>query len=523
VRKFVAPALELIMLDKALRGGFDTEKALLWFGEMYAIAVAGDGHVGPDEVVLTVGGELGGGAALLRLATLHLLNQLLRDELKFGVHTYAVEGSYRIAASGENAARFMRLLASAPSAGGEYLSDKFNEFVKAARIEVRFDRYRIRLTERGRVAADLTLSEAGVIVKYNVYLRENKVELRFQSTDRSRVELAAILLRLAGVTAKVKREGVGDEWYVRATTDKLAAGHKELRDALANIVREAIARGWIDAGKAERWLKKLESGRVLREGWPKYEVGPADGALVVRYETTDPVSIEDEARRFRDMGLKEGEHLSVKMPEKDGEEGYVYIRRKGLEHAAWLSEHGSGRQRELAAEFVKYILERAEKAGEKVYEKAQKVVEEGKGRGSLRLTDVRGAEVKVGDRKHVVTVIGGEAEFEESQRGKKLLRIRIAAEVDGVRREYTITFSRHGDKNETTGYAVARADGPGGREADAERFSALIKALTGKEPRVCRMKDGTIIIKCYRKHLNGFKRFAELADAVEKWLEETRR
>jgi len=388
---------------------------------------------------------------------------------------------------------------------------------------VRFDRYRIRLTERGRVAADLTLSEAGVIVKYNVYLRENKVELRFQSTDRSRVELAAILLRLAGVTAKVKREGVGDEWYVRATTDKLAAGHKELRDALANIVREAIARGWIDAGKAERWLKKLESGRVLREGWPKYEVGPADGALVVRYETTDPVSIEDEARRFRDMGLKEGEHLSVKMPEKDGEEGYVYIRRKGLEHAAWLSEHGSGRQRELAAEFVKYILERAEKAGEKVYEKAQKVVEEGKGRGSLRLTDVRGAEVKVGDRKHVVTVIGGEAEFEESQRGKKLLRIRIAAEVDGVRREYTITFSRHGDKNETTGYAVARADGPGGREADAERFSALIKALTGKEPRVCRMKDGTIIIKCYRKHLNGFKRFAELADAVEKWLEETRR
>jgi hypothetical protein len=524
VRKFVAPALELVMLDKALRGGFDTEKALLLFGEMYATAVAGDGTVGPDEVVLTVGGELGGGAALLRLATLRLLNELLRDELKFGVHTYAVEGSYRIAASGENAARFMRLLAvSAPSAGGEYLSEKFNELVKEARIEVRFDRNSIRLTERGRVAADLTISEAGVIVKYNVYLRENKVELRFQSTDRSRVELAAILLRLAGVTAKVKREGVGDEWYVRATTDKLAAGRKELRDALANIVREAIARGWIDAGKAERWLKKLESGRVLREGWPKYEVGLTEGALVVRYETTDPVSIEDEARRFRDMGLKEGEHFSVKMPEKDGEEGYVYIRRKGLEHAAWLSEHGSGRQRELAAEFVKYILERAEKAGEEVYEKAQKVVEEGKGRGSLRLTDVRGAEVKVGDRKHVVTVIGGEAEFEESQRGKKLLRIRIAAEVDGVRREYTITFSRHGDKNETTGYAVARADAPGGRKADAERFSALIKALTGKEPRVYRMKDGTIIIKCYREHLNGFKRFAELADAVEKWLEETRR
>jgi hypothetical protein len=36
------------------------------------------------------------------------------------------------------------------------------------------------------------------------------------------------------------------------------------------------------------------------------------------------------------------------------------------------------------------------------------------------------------------------------------------------------------------------------------------------------MKDGTIIIKCYGGHLEGFKRFAELADAIKEWLEETR-
>jgi hypothetical protein len=77
VRKFVAPALELIMLDKALNNEFNREEALRIFGEMYATAVAGDGHVGPEDVGLTVGGELGGGAALLRLATLHLLNRLL--------------------------------------------------------------------------------------------------------------------------------------------------------------------------------------------------------------------------------------------------------------------------------------------------------------------------------------------------------------------------------------------------------------------------------------------------------------
>jgi hypothetical protein len=37
------------------------------------------------------------------------------------------------------------------------------------------------------------------------------------------------------------------------------------------------------------------------------------------------------------------------------------------------------------------------------------------------------------------------------------------------------------------------------------------------------MKDGTIKIACGRAHLEGFKRYTELADAIEKWLEETGR
>jgi hypothetical protein len=37
------------------------------------------------------------------------------------------------------------------------------------------------------------------------------------------------------------------------------------------------------------------------------------------------------------------------------------------------------------------------------------------------------------------------------------------------------------------------------------------------------MKDGKIMIECYERHLDGFKRYAELADIIEKWLEETRR
>jgi hypothetical protein len=136
VREFVAPALELIMLEKALdmmSKSKDEElkerirkETLLWFGEMYATAIAGDGSVRRRSVELAIGGELGGGATLLRLATLHLINQLLPNELKFGMRVYVKSGVYRIAAYGENAARFMRLLAdSAPLAGGGRLSPKF--------------------------------------------------------------------------------------------------------------------------------------------------------------------------------------------------------------------------------------------------------------------------------------------------------------------------------------------------------------------------------------------------------------
>jgi len=235
------------MLNKALKGEFNRERARLLSGELYATAVAGGGTVGPDRVALTVGGELGGGAALLRLAALHLLNQLLPNEFKFNARIYVARGIYRIAASGENAARFKRLLAvSAPSAGGEYLSDKFNEFVKETRVEVRVDNIRF---ESGYVAADLTISEVGAAVKYNLYLREADILLQFQSTDRSRVEPAVRLLKLAGVSAEVEKVGGRDEWRVRATTNVLAAGREEPR-SLEGLWRMA---GWTPAELRAGW------------------------------------------------------------------------------------------------------------------------------------------------------------------------------------------------------------------------------------------------------------------------------
>ena len=95
--------------------------------------------------------------------------------------------------------------------------------------------------------------------------------------------------------------------------------------------------------------------------------------------------------------------------------------------------------------------------------------------------------------------------------------------MDGVRSEFEITCGRYGRDNAALGRTYARADAPGGREADAERLSALIKALTGKEPGVYRTKDGKIMIVCYEGHLKGFMRYTELADAIAKWLKETGR
>jgi hypothetical protein len=52
---------------------------------------------------------------------------------------------------------------------------------------------------------------------------------------------------------------------------------------------------------------------------------------------------------------------------------------------------------------------------------------------------------------------------------------------------------------------------------------ALIKALTGREPTIIELGNGKIMIECGREHLDGFTRFVEFADAVERWLEETGR
>jgi hypothetical protein len=492
VRRFVAPALELIMLDKALRGEYSREKALPVFGEMYATALAGDGHVERRLIVLAVGGELGGGTALLRLATLHQLNQLLSDKLKFNARIYVERGRYYyIVSSGENAARFMRLLAvSAPSAGGEYLSDKFNEFVKEAKVEVRPGN--IRLTDGGNVAADLIVSEGGVAVKYNVYLSENAIELQFRSTDRGRIEPAARLLKLADVGAEIKRRGDGDGWYVVATTDALAAGREELRKALAEIVRKVAESGWVDAGKAERWLEKLEGGVVAWKG-KKFEMRLTRGALVVRFRSTSRESLEEVAREFKAMGLEEGVHFTVRW---GGERGFVSLLAEGVRRLKWVSTHGEGEQRLKAAEFLKFLEEKAKAKGAEVLRKLEELVEEGRSRGALRLAGLEKDGVKVLDVK-------------TEERDSKLY-VAIRAEIDVVEKEYKITFYREKDGKRYLRFYVRGEDA-------VTRAVKLIEVLTGERPQVTEMPNGWTRIRGFGGHVDAMARYEELRETIERW------
>jgi hypothetical protein len=512
-REVVGPALLLIQAERL---GVN-EETLRYFGAVISGAIGGDGYVSAArKKVGLASGERE--IALLWIAAFAAYD--IKTEVR------RPGRGFDVVASGGDAARLARLyfLYGSPLLEGDerFISHKLAEAVElgAEGLNIRWEG--LRQTKGGHVAADLIISERDATVKYNVYLRETDILLQFRSTDRSRVELAARLLKLVSIDAEVKKEGGRDVWHVIATTDKLAAGREELRKVLAEIVGAAVKDGGVDKKKAERWLKKLEKGRVLREGWPKYEIGlSGSGGLMIRFASPNPNGIELRAQQLEKMGLTRGDHFTVKMPEED-RDGYVYIRREGLAHAAWLSEYGSKKQRKLAAKFVNHILQRAKEAGEDVRKKAEEVVKEGKARGILKLEGFE-KEVEVGGKTHVVKVIGGGAEVEEGESGKLLLRIRITAEVSGVQREYTITYGRYGKINAAIGYATARGDTPDGREEDAERLSALIKALTGKEPRIYRKKNGQIEVKCSKGHLEGFMRYEELADAIKKWLKKTSR
>jgi hypothetical protein len=113
-------------------------------------------------------------------------------------------------------------------------------------------------------------------------------------------------LRLAGVSAEVKKGGGRDVWYVKPPPTSLRLG--------ARSSEKPSPRS--SGGRRERLGGRRQGGALAGEAGegPRVEGGLAEvprgagtsGALVVRFSSTNPDSIEREAQRLREMGLEEG-------------------------------------------------------------------------------------------------------------------------------------------------------------------------------------------------------------------------
>lgn len=241
-REVVAPALLLIQAERL---GVD-ETTLRYFAAVVSGAIDGDGHVSAarKEIGLASGKR---GVALLWGAVLAAYG--IEAEVRKVWSGDAVLG-FQVIVSGDDAVRLAGLyfLYGSPLLEGDegVINYKLAEALKlgAERLDIRWEG--LRRTDRGHVAADLTISEGDIKNKYNVYLRRDNIELEFQSTDRGRVELAARLLKLAGVGAEVMKKESMDVWRVRATTGMLVAGREELRTpSPRSLGRRSRKAGWM--------------------------------------------------------------------------------------------------------------------------------------------------------------------------------------------------------------------------------------------------------------------------------------
>jgi hypothetical protein len=499
-REVVAPALLLMQAEKL---GVN-EATLKCFGAMLWGAVGGDGYVSAaeKEVNLTSGE---GAVALLWAAAWSA----------YGVRPRVAGAGRRfhVVARNDGAVRLAQLcvLFGPPMLEEEgYISHKLVEAVElGSRVSVRIEGSWRRVKDGA--AVDLYISASGVTRKFNLHLQE-MVSLRFKSTDHEEVELEARLLRLAGVEVRVRKEGNRDVWYIQAYTDQLAEGNEELRKGLVKAVEGALRRGLIDEEKAKRWIEKFEKGVSTWRGY-KFKIGLSGGALQVKFRSTNPENVRKLKQELESLGLREDEHFTVKWSE-DEKIGYIYIAREGIIELAYIAKHGTDETQRLgAASLIEHLSREAELASKEVLVKLGELVREGESRRSLHAEGLKTI-VEIEWKGRHVEVSVEVKNIKAWEDGDKL-RIVVGAIVGGVKGQWTATFRRT-KKNAIEGYTVARVNAPGGREEDAKRIIALVKALTGEEPNI-KLDKGKPVIIYTRRHLNGFKKYAEVADTIREW------
>jgi hypothetical protein len=224
----------------------------------------------------------------------------------------------------------------------------------------------------------------------------------------------------------------------------------------------------------------------------KFKVGlSGSGALEVSFRSTSRESLEEVAGEFKAMGLEEGVHFTVRW---GGGRGSVYLLAEGVRRLKWVSEHGEGEQRQRAAEFLKFLEEKARAKGGEVFRKLETLVEEGRSRGALRLLGLERGGVKVLDVK--------------TEEKDDKLYVTLRAEVDGVVEEYKITFTREKDGTRRLQFYV---------RGGAARAVKLVEVLTGEKPQVTEMPDGRARIRGSERHIEALARYEELRETIERW------
>jgi uncharacterized protein YkuJ len=218
-----------------------------------------------------------------------------------------------------------------------------------------------------------------------------------------------------------------------------------------------------------------------------------EGALVVSFRSTSRESLGEVAGEFKAMGLVEGVHFTVRW---SGGKGRVSLLAEGVRRLAWVSVHGEEGQRRRAAEFLKFLEARASAKGDEVLRRLEALVEEGRGRGALRLVGLERDGVKV-------------LEVKTEEKGDKLY-VTLRAEVDGAAGEYKITFYRERSGARRLMFYVR------GGEA-VVRAIKLVEVLTGERPIAVEMSDGRTRIKGSGRHIDALARYEELREAIERW------
>jgi hypothetical protein len=163
-----------------------------------------------------------------------------------------------------------------------------------------------------------------------------------------------------------------------------------------------------------------------------------------------------------------------------------------------------------------------------VLEKLEELIRKGEEKGMARLVGrTFEVELEVGNRNvkadAVIKEVKSWIEENEKEPRKSKLHIEIEAEISArdtaekTPATWRMTYFRRSKDNAVMGHTTTHTDAPGGGDEYAKKIETLVKTITDEEPAV-NNKGG---IDYTRRHLEGLKKYTELADVITKWLNKT--